>query len=274
MYIFEGFSTFARKHKELILGWSVDIPANSMNGLHSAWFNRYSNIYVMIKKTKKRKRAIDVYHEEAIDTLTTAAAYVPPPDGDENELTQDDNNVNCNVSEDNNKATPILIHALSLSIFDEASFSNELLTSTPLSFTFHYDDIVISEGFCTMQQYGFNFVEASNLILESDLHLILSVYNKTNNRINAAASLLSLTDAVDNLIVFVSQILQFLPMDPTYSGICKTKPITRYILHAMEPSFDDYERDIRLEFTFIKLADNHNREVSFTGCFNNSIKSI
>lgn len=108
-----------------------------------------------------------------------------------------------------------------------------------------------------MQQYVFNFVEANNLTLESDVHLILSlssilllqnnnrlhkdmipffsdkiyqkvresildslnmaykfpretllgiietaqsVYNKTNNRINAAASLLSLADTVDNPI--------------------------------------------------------------------------
>ncbi|KAI9244742.1 hypothetical protein EDC94DRAFT_590698 [Helicostylum pulchrum] len=34
----------------------------------------------------------------------------------------------------------------------------------------------------------------------------------------------------------------------------------------MQPLFDDHERDIRLKFTFTEPADNHNREVSFTGC--------
>ncbi|KAK4521405.1 Maf-like protein [Mucor velutinosus] len=236
----------------------------------------------------RRKKAINVYHEEAIDTLTTAAtpaaAYVRqlitptnnnvsnspiPPDGDENESTQGDNNVDCDANEDNDTATPILVHPVrsppSMSISDEASFSNELLTSTPLSLTLHVpgpnrfyvDHIDISERFYNMQQYVFNFVEANNLTLESDVHLILllssilllqnnnrlhkdvipffgdkiyqkvresildslnmaykfpgetllgiietaqSVYNKTNNRINAAASLLSLADTVDNPI--------------------------------------------------------------------------
>jgi hypothetical protein len=263
-----------------------------------------------------------------------------PPDGDENESTQGDNGVDCDANEDNDTTTPILVHPVrsppSMSISDEASFSNELLTSTPLSLILHVPGpnrfyvghIDISERFYNMQQYVFNFVEANSLTLGSDVHLILSlssilllqnnnrlhkdmipffgdkiyqkvresildslnmaykfpgetllgiietaqsVYNKTNNRINAAASLLSLADTVDNpidkkLIVSASQLLQFLPMDPTYSDICETKLITRYILHAMQPLFDDHERDIRLEFTFTEPADNHNREVSFTGC--------
>ncbi|KAI9361878.1 hypothetical protein BD770DRAFT_408356 [Pilaira anomala] len=106
----------------------MGIHANSMNGLHITWFNRYSDAYVVVKKTKKgeepskskrfntvvwgeiyssfmrRKKAINVYHVEVIDTLTTAvtptAAYVRQlitltnnnvsnnpisPDGDENE---------------------------------------------------------------------------------------------------------------------------------------------------------------------------------------------
>lgn len=55
-------------------------------------------------------------------------------------------------------------------------------------------------------------------------------------------------------------------MDPIYLDIRETKLITRYIIHAIQPLFDDHERDIRLEFTFTEPADNHNREVSFTGC--------
>ncbi|CAO3616190.1 unnamed protein product [Mucor fragilis] len=356
----------------------MDIHADSMNGLHSAWSNRYSDAHMMVRKTEKgpskskrfntviwseiyssfirRKKAIDVYHEEAIDTLTTAAtpaaAYVRQliaptnnnvsnsPIPPENESTQGDNDVYSDVNEDNDTATPILVRpvrsSLSMSTSDEASFSNESLTSTPLSLTLHVpgpnrfyvDHIDISERFYNMQQYVFNFVDANSLTLESDVHFILSlssilllqnnnrlhkdmipffgdkiyqkaresildslnmtykfpgetllgiietaqsVYNKTNNRINAAASLLSLADTVDDpidkkLIVSASQLLQFLPMDPTYSDICETKLITRYILHAMQPLFDDHERDIRLEFTFTEPADNYNREVSFTGC--------
>lgn len=197
-------------------------------------------------------------------------------------------------------ASPILVRPVcsrpSMSVYDEASPSNELLTPTPLSLTLHVpgsnrlyvDNIDISERFYSMQQYVYNFVETNNfLTLESDVHLILSVsstlvlksnnrlhkdmilffgnkvyqkvcesvidllnmpykfpgenllgiietvqsvYNKTNNRINAAACLLSLADTMDNpidkeLIVSASQLIQFLPMEPTYLDISETKLI-------------------------------------------------
>ncbi|CEP11401.1 hypothetical protein [Parasitella parasitica] len=51
-------------------------------------------------------------------------------------------------------------------------------------------------------------------------------------------------------------------MDPTYTDICETTLITRYVLPAIQHLFD---RDIRLEFTFTEPADNYNREVGFTG---------
>ncbi|KAI9244743.1 hypothetical protein EDC94DRAFT_436784 [Helicostylum pulchrum] len=161
----------------------------------------------------------DVYHEEAIDTLTTtatpAAAYVRqlitptnnnfsnspiPSDGDENESTQGDNDIYCDANEDNYTATPILVRPVrsppSMSISDEASFSNELLTSTPLSLTLHvpgpnlfyFDHIDIPESFYNMQQYVFNFVEVNNLSLESDVHLILLLSSiillQNNNRLH------------------------------------------------------------------------------------------
>lgn len=160
-----------------------------------------------------------MYHEDAIDTLTTtatpAAAYVRqlitptnnnfsnspiPSDGDENESTQGDNDVYCDANEDNYTATPILVRPVrsppSMSISDEASFSNELLASTPLSLTLHVpgpdrfyvDHIDISESFYNMQQYVFNFVEVNNLSLESDVHLILLLYSiillQNNNRLH------------------------------------------------------------------------------------------
>ncbi|OAD71415.1 hypothetical protein PHYBLDRAFT_170779 [Phycomyces blakesleeanus NRRL 1555(-)] len=36
---------------------------------------------------------------------------------------------------------------------------------------------------------------------------------------------------------------------------CKTTLITRYILHEIQPLFDDHKRDIRLEFGFIGYSD-------------------
>ncbi|CAO3616506.1 unnamed protein product [Mucor hiemalis] len=66
----------------------------------------------------------------------------------------------------------------SMSISDEALFSNELLTTRPLSSTLHVpgpnrfyvNHIDISEKFYDMQQYVFNFVEANNLTLEYHVH--------------------------------------------------------------------------------------------------------
>ncbi|KAG0738005.1 hypothetical protein G6F33_012155 [Rhizopus arrhizus] len=174
---------------------------------------------------------------------------------------------------------------------------------------FFVDRIDISERFYSMQQYVFDFLRSNNLTLESDVHLILSlssilllknnnqlykdmvpffaykflreillktievaqsVYNKTSDRINAATSLLSLANTMDDpmdkkLIVSASQLLQFLPMDPTNLDICDTTLVTRYILHAIQSLFDDHERDIRLKFAFTESSDNHNPEVSFTG---------
>lgn len=107
-------------------------------------------------------------------------------------------------------------------------------------------------------------------ILLKTIEVAQSVYNKTSDRINAATSLLSLANTMDDpmdkkLIVSASQLLQFLPMDPTNLDICDTTLVTRYILHAIQSLFDDHERDIRLKFAFTESSDNHNPEVSFTG---------
>ncbi|KAG1049316.1 hypothetical protein G6F43_008349 [Rhizopus delemar] len=108
----------------------------------------------------RRKKAINAYYEEVIDILTTAAtpaaAHVRqlinlannsvsnnpiPPDGGENGSTQSDDDIYCDANKDNNTAIPILICPVrsppSMSTSDEASSSNELLTSTPLSLELH-----------------------------------------------------------------------------------------------------------------------------------------
>lgn len=97
-----------------------------------------------------------------------------------------------------------------------------------------------------------------------------NVYEKSNDRISAAFSLLSITQSMEDpidkkLILSASQLLQFLPMDPTNTDISETTLITRYVLPAIQPLFDDHDRDVRLEFTFTEPADNYNREVCFTG---------
>lgn len=107
-------------------------------------------------------------------------------------------------------------------------------------------------------------------VLLETIEIAQSVYNKTSDRINAAVSLLTLANTVDDpmdkkLIVSASQLLQFLPMDPSNSDMCETTLITGYILHAIQSLFDDHERDIRLEFTFTIPADSPDQAVSFTG---------
>ncbi|RCH86844.1 hypothetical protein CU097_008518 [Rhizopus azygosporus] len=166
----------------------------------------------------RRKKAINAYREEAIDTLTTAAtpaaAYVRqlinptndndshnpiPPDGNEEGSTQNDDDIYRDTNKENDTAIPTLVHSVrsspSTSALDEASSSNELLT-TSLSLTLHapgrnrflVDHIDISERFHNMQQYVFNFVKFNNLTLESDVHLILLLFSilllQNNNRLH------------------------------------------------------------------------------------------
>ncbi|CAO3679760.1 unnamed protein product [Rhizopus microsporus] len=252
----------------------------------------------------RRKKAINAYREEAIDTLTTAAtpaaAYVRqlinptndndshnpiPPDGNEEGSTQNDDDIYRDTNKENDTAIPTLVHSVrsspSTSALDEASSSNELLT-TSLSLTLHapgrnrflVDHIDISERFHNMQQYVFNFVKFNNLTLESDVHLILllfsilllqnnnrlhkdmipffgnklyqkvrksnldslsmtynfpgetlleiietaqGVYSKTNDRINAAASILSLTNTVDDFMDKKNSLC----LHPSFSNFCR-----------------------------------------------------
>ncbi|KAI7873133.1 uncharacterized protein EV154DRAFT_528726 [Mucor mucedo] len=337
----------------------MDIQADSMNGLYSAWANRYSDAYKAVKNSTKgppksqrfnkliweelfssytrRKKALHVYQEEAIDTLTAAAVPAAaqlkqliktthndvsssfiPPDGDENENIQ-----------------------------------GESLSSAALSLTLHppgpnrlcIDNIDISERFYNLQKDVFNFVLDNTLTLESDVHLILSlssilllqnnnrlhktmipffgnkiyqkvrqsildslnmtctfpgenmltiiqifqsVYIKTTSRISAAASLLTLAETADDHLdkkahcirITASPMVvgrngppqdlpmefKILPMEPTYSEIPETRLIARYILHAIQPLFDDDELDIKLDFTFTERVDTQNREISLAGC--------
>lgn len=108
-------------------------------------------------------------------------------------------------------------------------------------------------------------------ILLKTIDIAQSLYDKTTDRCNAGASLLTLASTMDNLIdkrliVSASQLLQFLPMDATNDDISETTLITRYILPALQPLFDNHERNIRLEFTSTELADKPKRPPSFNGC--------
>ncbi|KAI7847693.1 hypothetical protein BDC45DRAFT_451436, partial [Circinella umbellata] len=48
--------------------------------------------------------------------------------------------------------------------------------------------------------------------------------------------------------------------------ISETAFITRYILPALQPLFDNHERNIRFEFSCTDLADNHKRSSGFNSC--------
>ena len=67
-------------------------------------------------------------------------------------------------------------------------------------------------------------------------------------------------------MVSASQLLQHLPVDATNIEISETAFITRYILPALQPLFDNHERNIRFEFSCTDLADNHKRSSGFNGC--------
>ncbi|KAG1450537.1 hypothetical protein G6F56_008320 [Rhizopus delemar] len=68
------------------------------------------------------------------------------------------------------------------------------------------------------------------------------------------------------LLVSASQLLQLLPVDTTNIEISEAIFITRYILPALQPLFDNQERNIRFEFSSTELADNHKRAPGFNGC--------
>lgn len=76
-----------------------------------------------------------------------------------------------------------------------------------------------------------------------------------------------MTDTIEKkLMLSVSQLIQFLPMDPTYECIFETTYITRYILPMIQPLFDDYNKSIQLDFTFTEPTDKSpNHAPTFNG---------
>ncbi|KAG1050142.1 hypothetical protein G6F43_007561 [Rhizopus delemar] len=114
-------------------------------------------------------------------------------------------------------------------------------------------DHVIKSLNCTCPEF-------STKLLVDIIDIVSKVYRKNVDRLTASASLLSLasntTDTMDKkLIMSVMQLIQFLPMDPTYECISETTYITRYILPMIQPLFDDHDKNIRLDFTFTEPAD-------------------
>lgn len=85
------------------------------------------------------------------------------------------------------------------------------------------------------------------------------MYNKKFDRPSAVIKLLTLATNADEhekkLLVSVSQLVQFLPMETPNSNTCETTLITRYILHTLQPLFDDLDNDVRLDFTFTLPAE-------------------
>lgn len=108
-----------------------------------------------------------------------------------------------------------------------------------------------------------------NVLLESII--AQNLYDEITDWINACASLLLLANTIDDpidkrLLVSASQPLQLLPVDTTNIEISEAIFITRYILPALQPLFDNQERNIRFEFSSTELADNHKRAPGFNGC--------
>jgi hypothetical protein len=108
-----------------------------------------------------------------------------------------------------------------------------------------------------------------NVLLKT-IEVVQNVYEKTTDRIAACISIINLTSTMNDninkrLIVSVSQILQFLPMNPTNTDISETTFITRYTVHLLQSLFDNDDLIIRLDFTATEVADKHKRPPNFNG---------
>ncbi|KAG1339684.1 hypothetical protein G6F62_005693 [Rhizopus arrhizus] len=267
-FLFNMDSSGVNALKEYITGTKrARINATSAHGLHGAWIQQYDTIHMKVKNTekrsprtklcntalwndifenfKRRKNAIDTFHEEAISTLTTAARPA--------------------AREVRQLVDPVALNEESTQL------------RAPGRDRFQVDNIDISGKFYQMQQCVFDFVISNNLTLESDVHLILSlnsilllqnnnrlykamvpffgnklytrirehnldswnstskfpgdvllkiiaiaqsVYEKTTDRIGASVSILNMARTMNDkinkrLVVSASQLLQSLPMDPT-----------------------------------------------------------
>ncbi|CAO3700880.1 unnamed protein product [Rhizopus stolonifer] len=108
-------------------------------------------------------------------------------------------------------------------------------------------------------------------ILLKTIEIAQSVYEKTTDRIGASLSILNLASATDDkinkrLIVSASQLLQYLPMDPTNTDISEATLITRYIVPLLQPLFDNDDLNIRLDFTATEFAEKCKRPPNFNRC--------
>ncbi|CEP13528.1 hypothetical protein [Parasitella parasitica] len=288
------FSSFVSKNKKRIPEWSIRINATSAHGLHGAWVQQYDTVHMKVKNTekrsprtklcntalwndifenfKRRKNAIDTFHEEAISTLTTAARpaarevrqLIDPVTLNE-ESTQDTIDSRHDAEDDTEDNADLHLDSSSeeLSPTSESSPPSQLSLQlrAPGRDRFQVDNVDISGKFYQMQQYVFDFVISNNLTLESD----------TTDRIGASVSILNLASTMDDkinkrLIVSASQLLQSLPMDPTNTDISETTLITRYIVPLLPPLFDNDDLNIRLDFTATELAEKCKRPPNFNGC--------
>ncbi|CAO3601274.1 unnamed protein product [Absidia cylindrospora] len=51
-----SFKGFVAKHNDDIPLWSVKLPSITGDSLHGVWFNRYCDVFMAIKDSKKRPR--------------------------------------------------------------------------------------------------------------------------------------------------------------------------------------------------------------------------
>ncbi|KAI9276042.1 hypothetical protein BY458DRAFT_143541 [Sporodiniella umbellata] len=209
------FSSFVSKNKKSIPEWSIRINATSAHGLHSAWVQQYDALHMkakntekrssrtklcntalwndIFKKFKRRKKAIDTFHEEAISTLTTAAR---PAAREVRQLIEpvafNEESTHNTIDSQNDADLHLDLSSEELSPTSDSLLPSQLSLQlqAPGRDRFLVDNVDISGKFYQMQQYVFDFVISNSLTLESDVHLILSLNSilllQNNNRLHKA----------------------------------------------------------------------------------------
>ncbi|CEI98996.1 hypothetical protein RMCBS344292_13091 [Rhizopus microsporus] len=98
-----------------------------------------------------------------------------------------------------------------------------------------------------------------------------SAHERSTRRVNAITSVPALASTMDDamdkkLAVSTSQLLQSLPMEATLDKASEITLITRYILPALQPLFDDDDSKTRLEFACSDPANIDEQSPIFNGC--------
>ncbi|ORX56309.1 hypothetical protein DM01DRAFT_1334784 [Hesseltinella vesiculosa] len=102
------------------------------------------------------------------------------------------------------------------------------------------------------------------------MNIAEAVYHRKLDIYQAGSQILDLAKANNNLIekrmiLSTFHLLQALPFDNTNQEFSETTLITRYLAPALQPLFDERERNIRFEFTGTDLDDKQKRPPAFSG---------